>query len=151
MGLRLRAAALAAALALAAAAAAEPDWDRAANIKAAAVQMAAVHRQKGFFGGFDEVKRCYAAAPAQAYTRQLEFCMAQDYVGAHVAASTYRELSPDTRKQTGSPDPDAVLRAMAARIQQALGRAQAHTADAHAFVAVAKRDGLAAYKEARFP
>jgi len=153
MGLRLHAARRAAALALlgaAAAAHADPAWDREANVKAAGAHIAAIHKEKGFFGGFDEVKRCYAAAlPAKAYTRALEFCMAQDYIGAHVAASTYRQVTPETRARTGSPEPDAVLKAMAARIENAFDSLWVPAADANAFAELVRRDGLTAYKGSR--
>ncbi len=151
MEFRLPAAAAGAALVLACGIAhADPAWDREANVRAAAAHMAAVHKEKGFFGGFDEVARCYAAAaPAKAYTQALEFCMAEDYVGAHVAASTYREVSAETRARTASPDPEAVLKGMAARIENAFGSLWVPAQDANAFAALLKRDGLNAYKEAR--
>ncbi len=148
MGFRLHAAATAAALALfAASAQAGPAWDREANVRAAALHMARIHQAKGFFGGFEEVRRCYAeAAPAKTYTRELEFCMAQDYIGAHVAASSYRQVSPEARARTGSPEPDAVLKAMAARIENAFGSLWVPAADANAFASLLKRDGLNAYQ-----
>ena len=129
------------------------DWDRVANIQLAAVRMAEIHKESGFFGGFDEARKCYSSAPGpeRGYSKEVEFCMAQDYTGSHAAAGTYSKVSMEARRLSGSPDPEAVLQAMAERIRRVFATLKISEPEARQFSILLKEHALNAYVQARFP
>jgi hypothetical protein len=145
--------ALAAGLALApcAAAAQSEAWDRADNIRAAAVEIAGVQKSKGADGADAAIRRCYEenVMRATAYSQAAERCVTQDMIHARVSAAFYAAISPEVRKSTGSPAPEAVMNAMSDRVVRTFARFGVPVEDARAIVKDIQDIGEPAFLEAR--
>ena len=127
--------------------------DRPANIKSAATAIADVQTKNGALGAFAAIKECYETfvAPARAYSQQVETCLTQDVIHSRMTAAFYSSVSKEVLKQTGSPEPEAVMGAMAARVQQTFARLNVPVATAREILADIERVGEPAYLESSSP
>ncbi|MDA0704217.1 MAG: hypothetical protein O3A96_13455 [Proteobacteria bacterium] len=100
------------------------SWDRAANIKSAATEITEIRTRKGANGAFAAIGACYeeSVTPAQTYSQAVEACLTQDVLISRLSASVYASVSPEARKMSGSPEPEAVMGEMAARVEQTFRR-----------------------------
>lgn len=145
--------ALAAFLALAPAAvtAQAGTWDRAENIRSAAVEIASVQKSKGANGADAEIRRCYEenVMKATVYSQGAERCVTQDMIHSRMSAAFYASISPEVRKSTGAPEPDAVMSAMSDRVVRTFARLRVPVEDARAIVKDIREIGEQAFLEAR--
>ena len=71
--------------------------------------------------------------------------MAEDIIVSHVTAEVY------SRYPTTGRDPDAVIKAMTDRVVAIISRFYMPPEDAHAFIEIAKTQGIKAYARAQYP
>jgi hypothetical protein len=128
-------------------------WDRIENVKAAAIQLAEWQKNKGLIGALAEINVCYGRelAGADRLTRGLEACLAQDIMNAKVTAQLYRSLSPEAQRISGSPTPEAVLRAMAQRVVGVVARLRMPAEEARQLNRQVEEHGLPSLLKAQFP
>lgn len=144
---------LATALALAPAAvtAQAGTWDRAENIRSAAIEIADVQKSKGADGANAAIRQCYEqnVMQATAYSQGAERCVTQDMIHSRMSAAFYAGISPEVRKSTGAPGPDAVMSAMSDRVVRTFARLRVPVEDARAIVKDIREIGEQAFLEAR--
>jgi hypothetical protein len=99
------------------------------------------------------IMECYKRelARATSMTLQLERCMAQDVIVSDLSAVFYSQISPTARKMAGAPDPEIVKKEFAQRMLGVVGRFKVPEDDARAFLRTVRSEGMAAYRNARFP
>jgi|SRR5215471_15251050 len=134
-------------------AAAQSVPDRVSNIEKAAAEIAVIQSKTGADGAFAVINECYRreVAGATSLTRDVEACVAQDIIVSKVSAAFYARLNPEGRRMVGAPEPEAVLKAMAARVTGAFARLKVPENEARAFNQIVETKGMEAYGRARFP
>jgi hypothetical protein len=123
-------------------------WDKIENIREAASRIRFMQDQRGYAGASAAVEECYffALRPGRTYGKATERCMAQDYVISQVAARVFSSVSPEARRLSNSPEPEAVLLAMNRRILKTMAYFKVPEQDARAFIALVKEHGFAAFE-----
>jgi hypothetical protein len=134
-------------------AAAQSVPDRVSNVEKAATEIAAIQSRTGADGAFAAINECYRreVAGATSLTREVEACVAQDIIVSKVSAAFYARLNPEGRRMAGAPEPEAVLKAMAARVIGAFARLKVPENETRAFNQIVETKGMEAYGRARFP
>lgn len=110
-------AALVMASALSSYAQAAPTNEKIETIKAAAIQIRDIQKQQGNLKALAHVDECYGRVmrPSARYGRDVDACLAKDYVVASVTAAFYSQLSPEGRK-ANNLDPKRTLDEMRRRL-----------------------------------
>jgi hypothetical protein len=118
--------------------------DRVRNIEKAAAEIGAIQKKSGANGAFAAIQDCYTRelAQATALTPGLDACMAEDIIASYVTAEVY------SRHPTPGRDPDAVINAMTDRVVAIIRRFHMPPEDAHAFIDIAKTEGIRAFARA---
>jgi hypothetical protein len=90
--------------------AADPINDKVATIKAAAIEIRRIQKQEGNLKALANVDECYGRVmrPSVSYGREVETCLAKDYVVASLTAAFYSQLSAEGRK-ANNLDPKRTL------------------------------------------
>ena len=127
------------------------SWDRAETIRSAATEIAEIQKSNGADGADAAIRQCYEenVMKATAYSQGAERCVTQDMLHARVSAAFYASVSPEVRKSTGSPEPDAVMSAMADRVMRTFARFGVPVGDARAIVKDIQEIGEPAFRDAR--
>ena len=155
--MRRRLTLIAAAAALAAGVAALPakaaiDWDRAANIKGAATQLAALHRNQGSQGVLKFLDACYRThLLASEFNAGVEACLAQDYMHSQALARIYARVPPDVREKNKNPSPEEISKGFADRFVATFAQYKLAAADATQFKALVDKHGLPVFLKGVFP
>ena len=100
------------------------SWDRENNIKEAAVMLVISQDMNGANGARVEVNQCYQQFVIfeEAFTKKMEYCLAQDIMLAQITAAIYSQVSEKALEMTGSPPPAAILNAMDGRVSDTFER-----------------------------
>jgi hypothetical protein len=90
--------------------AADPVNERVATIKAAALEVRSIQKQQGNLNALANIDECYGRVmrPSVSYGREVEICLAKDYVVASLSAAFYSQLSAEGRK-ANNLDPKRTL------------------------------------------
>jgi hypothetical protein len=136
----------------AAAAKARISWDRASNVKEAALRVAEMQKTRGALGTFKFIADCYKTQTLnENYTRFLESCVVQDIIHSRATAAVYAALSPEQRRETGVPEPELLNKSMLDRVGSTLGQFKVSLADIQALMKIVDQQGMSEYAKARFP
>lgn len=97
--------------------AAELTASKMETIKAAALEIRSIQKQQGNLKAQVHIDECYAKVmrPSVAYGRDIEVCLAKDFVVASISAAFYSQLSPEGRK-ANNLDPKRTLDEMHRRL-----------------------------------
>lgn len=77
-----------------------PVDEKIKTIKAAAIEIRGIQKQQGNLKALAHIDECYSRVmrPSARYNREVEACLAKDFVIASVTAMFYSQLSPESRK-----------------------------------------------------
>lgn len=97
--------------------AAEATASKVETIKAAAIEIRSIQKQQGNLKAQTHIDECYAKVmrPSVSYGREIEVCLAKDFVVASISAAFYSQLSPEGRK-ANNLDPKRTLDEMRRRL-----------------------------------
>lgn len=101
----------------------QPNWDRVANIKDAALRIGKLHRARGVKAAYEFIDACYRThSLAENYGQAFESCIAQDYLETRMLAQVYSRVPPDALTKMGVPTAAALADAMGRRVVAALAQ-----------------------------
>jgi hypothetical protein len=97
--------------------AADPVNERIATIKAAAIEIRGIQKQEGNLKALANIDECYGRVmrPGVSYGKEVEICLAKDYVVASLTAAFYSQLSAEGRK-ANNLDPKRTIDEMRRRL-----------------------------------
>jgi hypothetical protein len=123
--------------------AAKENWDHVANIKDAAVRLAALHKREGSAGVLKFLDACYKTQLLSSkFSQGLESCMAQDYMHTQVLALIYSRIPEAERKRVGAPSPQELADNMGRRLVTAFSQYKKTIKDAEAFRKLVDKNGM---------
>ena len=101
-------------------AAGKPDWDRVANVKAAAQQIGEIQAHQGADKAFKFINDCYKThGLAAAYSKAFEGCIAQDLMLMEALAAIYGRVDPQVLRKSGAPSVDQLQATLNQRLSSA--------------------------------
>lgn len=128
------------------------DWDRAANIKEAAVRLARIQARQGATKAFEFIIACYKTHGAGTkYSKYFEACIAQDYIQTQALAVVYSRMPPEALKKMRVPSPQVLANAMGQRITGAFAKYDVPVAEATNLKALVDKHGFKPFAEIVFP
>lgn len=132
--------------------AAKPDWDRIANVKAAAQQIGEIQKTKGVDAAYKFISACYKThGLSSQYSRWFEGCIAQDYIQSRTLALVYERLPAAQLKTMGAPSATEVIEALRRRLGAAFAQYKIPPADGQAFLTIVEAQGIPIFMKAVFP
>ena len=141
-----------AAIAAHSALAAAPDWDRVANVKAAAVQIGEIQVQQGADKAFKFITDCYKThGLAAAYSKAFEGCIAQDFMLMEALAAIYSRVDPKVLQQNGVPSVAQLVDRLNERVSGAYANYQMPPGEGQALRKIVDTYGMPVFLKIIFP
>ena len=132
--------------------AAAPDWDRVANVKSAAAQIAEIQAQGGADRAFNFIAACYKThGLASAYSKAFEGCIAQDVMLTQALALIYEKIDPEMLRKKGAPTRDQLVASLNQRINGAFGQYGLPASEWEALKKIVEQHGLPVFFKIVFP
>jgi hypothetical protein len=123
--------------------AAKENWDHVANIKDAAIRLAALHKREGSAGVLKFLDACYKTQLLSSkFSQGLESCMAQDYMHTQILALIYSRIPEAERKRVGAPSPQDLADSMGRRFVTAFSQYKKTVKEAEAFKKLVDKNGM---------
>ncbi len=137
---------------LASTATAAPDWDRAANVKAAAQQIGEIQSRGGAEQAFKFITACYKThGLASKYAKAFEGCIAQDVMLMHALSLIYARVDPAILEKNGAPSPETLQRALNQRVSGAFAQYDIPISEARVLEEVIREHGMPVFVKLAFP
>ena len=132
--------------------AAAPGWDRVANVKSAAAQIAEIQAQGGADRAFQFIAACYKThGLASAYSKAFEGCIAQDVMLTQALALIYEKIDPEMLRKKGAPTRDQLVASLNQRINGAFGQYGLPASEWEALEKIVEQHGLPVFFKIVFP
>jgi hypothetical protein len=127
------------------------SWDRVANIKRSAQQLAELQKARGALGTFEHIAACYKTQSlASNFGQWFENCLVLDYLHSKVTAAIYERVPAEERRKGDAPDPQALIDTMLKRVGGGFSQYKLTEQDARAFLALVDKHGMPTFATARF-
>ena len=131
---------------------AAPDWDRVANVKAAAKQIGEIQAQGGADQAFRFIVACYKThGLASNYSKAFEGCIAQDFMLTQALALIYARVDPAQLQKLGAPTREQLQQTMNQRVNGAFANYQIPAREGLALKAIVDKHGLPVFFNIVFP
>jgi len=128
------------------------DWDRVANVKAAAEQIGQIQASQGADKAFVFITNCYKThGLGSSYSKYFEGCIAQDLMLMEALAAIYSRVDPAVLRRSGSPSVDQLQAALNQRIGGAYATYKIPPTEAQALKKIVDTHGMPVFLKIVFP
>ena len=132
--------------------AAAPDWDRVANVKAAAAQIGEIQVQQGADKAFKFITDCYKThGLAAAYSKAFEGCIAQDFMLMEALAAIYSRVDPQVLQRNGVPSVGQLQDSLRQRVSGAYATYQLPASEGQTLKKIVETYGMPIFLKIIFP
>ncbi len=131
---------------------AAPDWDRVANVKAAAQQIGEIQARGGAEQAFKFITACYKThGLASKYSKAFEGCIAQDVMLMQALSLIYDRVDPALLEKRGAPTPAQLQRSLNQRVSGAFAQYEIPATEAPVLQKLISQHGMPIFVKIVFP